>query len=199
MTLSQLFKLFEQARQATGHSDYVVIGSLSVLGLSADAPVPDDMTMSNDIDAYTRLDPGRIFDLSQLLGEDSPFHAAHGYYLDPVSPRLPTLPDGWEHRMSVSEADGLRLWFLDPSDAAISKYARGEPRDQRWIRAGIASGLVSLPTVRSRLATTTFLDPSESAQARQRIDADTAWFAGVVSQRVDAARPTARRTGRSRR
>ena len=101
--------------------------------------------------------------------------------------------------MSVSEADGLRLWFLDPSDAAISKYARGEPRDQRWIRAGIASGLVSLPTVRSRLATTTFLDPSESAQARQRIDADTAWFAGVVSQRVDAARPTARRTGRSRR
>lgn len=199
MTLDQLFKLFEQARQATGHTEYVIIGSLSVLGLSADQPVPDDMTMSNDIDAYTRLDPGRIFDLGALLGEGSPFHARHGYYLDPVSPRLPTLPAGWEHRMTAAERDGLRLWFLDPSDAAISKYARGEPRDQRWIRAGILSGLVSLPAVRARLSTTRFLDEAESALARRRIDADTAWFADIETRRTGALRPAPRGSGRRRR
>lgn len=199
MTLDQLFRLFEQARQASGHTDYVIIGSLSVLGLSAGLSVPEDMTMSNDIDAYTRLDPGRIFDLGKLLGEDSPFHAAHGYYLDPVSPRLPTLPEGWEHRMTAAERDGLRLWFLDPSDAAISKYARGEPRDQRWIRAGIVSGLVSLPTVRARLATTSFLDEAEATLARQRIDADTIWFADIEARRTGASRPEPRRPGRRRR
>ncbi len=37
------------------------------------------------------------------------------------------LPDGWEHRMGLLAQDGLRIWFLDPDDTAISKYARTRP------------------------------------------------------------------------
>ncbi|MBM3391107.1 MAG: hypothetical protein FJY34_03920 [Betaproteobacteria bacterium] len=33
-------------------------------------------------------------------------------------------------------AGGIVAGFLDPNDAAVSKYARGEPRDREWIRAG---------------------------------------------------------------
>ena len=54
------------------------------------------MTASLDVDAYTRRDPGRIFDLVAELGQGSPFEAEHGYYLDPISPQVATLPDGWD-------------------------------------------------------------------------------------------------------
>lgn len=168
--------MFEEARRRIGHAEYVIIGSLSILGTNDDVDLPVDMTISIDIDSYSRHDPGRILDLRHDLGEDSAFHHANGYYLDPVSPKLPTLPDGWQGRMSSLERHGLTLWFLDPDDAAVSKYARGDPNDLRWIRAGIRSGHVSLPKVRSRLATTPFFDAEEAARVRKRVDIDAVWF-----------------------
>ena len=184
MKIDNLFEIFSLARKATGHSDFVVVGSLAVLGIEFERAIPSEMTMSNDIDSFTRDDPERIFDLRSALGEDSDFHIRHGYFLDPVSPRLPTLPEGWEGRLNKVERDGLRLWFLDPNDAAVSKYARGEPRDTRWIRAGISSGLVSLPTVRARFRTTTFLDVDEERRARALLDADVAWFERLKARRT---------------
>ncbi|HSX91593.1 MAG TPA: DUF6036 family nucleotidyltransferase [Hydrogenophaga sp.] len=179
MNRAHLFTLFEQAHTLTGHRDFVVIGSLSILGSDDEGGVPAEMSMSIDIDCYTKADPGRINDVRATLGEGSDFHRAHGYYLDPVSPSLPSLPDGWEVRMTVIERDGLRVWFLDPDDAAISKYARSQANDLRWIRAGLLSGHVSLPRVRSRLGSTLFLDDEEAARVREQIERDSAWFESV--------------------
>ena len=81
MNRGQLFTLFERARQLSGHDDFVVIGSLSVLGLEDGGPIPDEMSMSIDVDCYTRADPDRVFDLAAPLGEYSTFHVEHGYYL----------------------------------------------------------------------------------------------------------------------
>lgn len=182
MNLDHVFSLFERARDLTGHRDYVVIGSLSVLGLDDDALIPGDMAMSIDVDCYTKEDPGRILDVQAALGEDSEFHRTQGYFLDPVSPSLPSLPEGWEGRMNRVERNGVQVWFLDPNDAAISKYARGEPRDQRWIRSGIANGLVSLPIVTSRVRKTSFLDADEERRAKARVKADAAWFEGAQAK-----------------
>ena len=176
MNLDQVVVALQRARELSGHSDYVVIGSLSVLGVVGGVRIPEEMSMSIDIDCYTKADPGRIFDLGPVLGEESPFRMEHGYYLDPVSPTLPSLPDGWEARMLCVHRDGLRIWFLDPNDAAVSKYARSEPRDLRWARAGIACGLVSLPVVRSRLRSTTFLDEEEEQLVRKQVEEDSEWF-----------------------
>lgn len=179
MNLNALFALLDEARRLSGHPDFVVIGSLSILGLEGHFEVPAGMTMSNDLDCYTRDDPQRIFDLLDALGENSAYHQQSGYYLDAVSPQLASLPSGWEQRLIKVERGGLRAWFLDPNDAALSKYARGEPRDRRWIRAGIEAGVVSLPMVRSRFGSTNFLDDDERNQARQRVAADQAWVDGV--------------------
>lgn len=176
MTLDQLFLLAGEARRRIGHTEYVVVGSLSVLGLAAHTTVPDEMAMSNDVDCYSKSDPERVLALTQELGEESDFYRQQGFYLDPVSPRLLTLPDGWAGRMHQVQRDGLRLWFLEPNDAAISKYARSEPRDLRWIRAGIAAGIVSLPAVRARLGGTLFLDEEEERRVRAQVDADSTWF-----------------------
>lgn len=175
MNLDALFALLAKARELSGHQHYVVIGSLSILGLEDAFDVPPDMTLSNDIDCYTRDDPDRTFDLVAALGENSPWHQDAGYFLDAVTPALPTLPEGWQARLIPVARDGLTAWFLDPNDAAISKYARGEPRDRRWIRAGIHCGVVSLPMVRSRLRSVRFLDAEESQRARALIDEDQVW------------------------
>ncbi|MFN0038651.1 MAG: DUF6036 family nucleotidyltransferase [Burkholderiales bacterium] len=175
MDLGKLEILFEQAKRLTGHTEFVVVGSLSALGIAQGRQIPARMLMSIDVDCYTRQDPARVFDLRKALGEGSAFEAAHGYYLDPVSPSLPTLPSQWEFRLiRVPLHKGITVFFLDPNDAAVSKYARGEPRDREWIQAGLAAGLLSAPVIESRFRDTTFLDEHERNTALGAFSQDTA-------------------------
>ncbi|MEY2892159.1 MAG: hypothetical protein RJA98_2067 [Pseudomonadota bacterium] len=88
--------------------------------------------------------------------------------------------------MTPLTENGLTLWFLDPDDAAISKYARSQPNDVRWIRAGVLSGFISLPKVAAKIASTTFLDAEEEATVRTHVAADLAWFNTVKSGRAAA-------------
>ena len=173
VNVDKAFKLFRAAKERCKHADYVVIGSNSVLAYATSGEnIPDDMTRSIDFDAYPLDDPGRVSDLIKDLGEDSPFHRSEGIYLDAVSPATATLPEGWRERLVKVERDGVRLWCLEPNDAAVSKYARGEPRDLRWIRAGIAASLISLPTVRLRLRQTSFSDDAERERAWAHFEVD---------------------------
>lgn len=167
MDLSHLEELFAEARRLTGHTEFVVIGSLSILGVAQRASeIPERMLMSIDVDCYTREDPGRIFELGEKLGEGSSFEEEHGYYLDPVSPQLPTLPAQWTYRLIKVELEGgITLHFLDPNDAAVSKYARCDARDRQWIRAGLGAGLLSAPIIQSRFRETVFFDEAERERA----------------------------------
>lgn len=170
MNLQALFQLLQAAHALCGHREYVVVGSLSVLGLAQVTAIPADMTMSIDADCCTLADPGRVFGLQAKLGEGSPYHRSHGIYLDPVSPKLPTLPEGWEQRLIRIQQGEVTAAFLDPNDAAVSKLARGEPRDLRWVRAGVKSGIVSLAAVRLRMRSTAFLDTQEQQVALQALE-----------------------------
>ena len=175
MELSNLETLFDEARKLTGHTEYVVVGSLSALGIVGGGDVPPRMLLSIDVDCYTRQDPGRIFELRKALGEGSAFEAAHGFYLDPISPNLPTLPAQWEFRLvRVLLKHSLTVFFLDPNDAAVSKYARGEPRDREWLQAGLAAGLLSAPIIESRFRDTVFLDVNERRRALEAFAEDCA-------------------------
>jgi len=174
-----LRRLFARARDLCGETDYVVFGSLAVLGYAGE--VPPRMAASLDVDAFSKGDPGRIFDLAPALGQGSPFEAEFGYYLDPISPRVATLPAGWPDRLTRIELDpDLAAWFLEPNDAAVSKYARMEPRDREWIRPGLRAGVLSLAILDVRFAETTFLDARESARARQALEEDRRWLHGSV-------------------
>lgn len=170
MRLQSLLHLLSEARATVGHTEYVVIGSLSILGMEDVAQIPEGMSMSIDVDAYTRKDPGRIYDLKDRLGENSPFHRDHGIYLDAVSPDLPTLPDGWESRMLKVEHDGLVVWFLHPDDAAVSKLARSDENDMRWVREGVTARLISPSMVKAHFRSTRFFDEEEEKRARKGLE-----------------------------
>jgi hypothetical protein len=131
------------------------------------------MLMSIDVDCYSKSDPGRIFELRDKLGEGSPFEAEHGYYLDPISPDVPTLPAQWEYRLiKVPSKDGIVIHFLDPNDAAVSKYARCDVRDREWIKAGLEAGLLSASIIQARFRDTAFLDDAERERAHKALSED---------------------------
>ena len=174
MNRDQVERLLVQARRITNHSDYVIIGSLSALGVSATAPA--EMTGSVDVDLYPRDDPGRAGEVFKELGQGSEFEQRFGFYADPVSPNLATLPDDWESRLvPVHFESGVTAWFLEANDAAISKYVRGEARDRDWIRAGLAAGVLSLAAIRWRLHDTV-MESDERQRARQALAEDMALF-----------------------
>ena len=182
MKREDLRRLFAQARKLSGETDFVVFGSLAALGCAG--KVPPRMAISVDVDAFGKSDPPRIFDLARSLGQGSAFEAEHGYYLDPISPRIATLPDGWEERLVRIELEpGLAAWFLEAHDAAVSKYARMEPRDREWIRAGLQAAILSLPIIESRFARTAFLDSAEAARARKALEEDRAWLRAARSRK----------------
>lgn len=177
MELKDLELLLGEAGRRTQHTEFVIVGSLSVLGVLGKRPVPRRMLLSIDVDCFTPKDPERIFELSASLGAGSEFEQAHGYYLDPVSPQLPTLPANWEYRLiKLPLAGGITAAFLDPNDAAVSKYARGEPRDREWIRAGLEAGLLCAPVIESRFGDTVFLDDAERRRAKRLLAEDLAWL-----------------------
>lgn len=167
MDLSHLQALFIEAKRLTGHTEFVVAGSLSILGVAQrSSEIPERMLMSIDVDCYTKEDPVRIFELKEELGEGSRFEQENGYYLDPIGPGLLTLPSQWAYRLIKVELEGqIAVYFLDPNDAAVSKYARCEPRDRAWIEAGLNAGLLSAPIIESRFRETVFLDEAERERA----------------------------------
>jgi hypothetical protein len=170
-----LRRLFARARALSGETDYVVFGSLAALGYAGD--VPARMAMSIDVDACGKADPARLFELTRDLGQGSPFESENGFYLDPISPRVATLPAGWEERLVRIELEpGLAAWFLEPNDAAVSKYARMEPRDREWIRPGLQAGVLSLSILDARFAQTAFVDSREAARAREALEEDRRWL-----------------------
>ena len=178
MELAHIERLLAEARRLSQHTEFVIVGSLSVLGVMGSRPIPPRMLMSIDVACYMRNDSGRTYDLKPALGEGSRFELENGYYLDPVSPSLPTLPDAWEYRLvRVAFVSGVTAYFLEPNDAAVSKYARGEPRDREWIRAGLAEAILSAPVIASRFRQTGFLDDAEAQAAKQRLAEDEAWLA----------------------
>ena len=166
MKRSHLHALLREASELSGHREFVIVGSLAILGAVADPP--DAMVMSIDVDAYMKADPGRTGEFIEALGQGSPFEDEHGYYLDPVSPSLPSFPEGWQERLIPIDFGDVHAFFADPDDVAVSKYIRGDERDMRWLREGLSSGLLHIDIIERRLGSAPTLE-GELPAARKRL------------------------------
>jgi len=179
MELTGLHQLFAHAKKLFGQTEFVVVDSLSILGVMSGVKAPPRMLTSIAVQCFTRQHPSRIFELRQSLGQGSPFEATYGFYLDPVSPHVLTLAEQWESRLvRVPLDDGIIVFFLDLNDAAIAKYSRGEPRDREWIQAGLGAALLSAPVIENRFRQTDFFDADEHERAIKGLIEDRTKFGG---------------------
>ena len=177
VNLQQLDVLLGDIARERGVKAFVVIGSLSVLGLSQVRAAPEQMLISNEVDAYPEHDPELAFELAKRWGQGSDFERKYGYYFDPVSPALPTLPDRWQERMiAVELPSGVNVKFLEPNDAAVSKYARSDPKDREWIREGLRQSILSLATIEYRFRETPFDSQEEHERAKRFVEEDRKWL-----------------------
>lgn len=167
MNRLQLHALLREAQRLSGHKEFVIVGSLAILGAVADPP--DGMVMSIDVDTYMKSDPGGTGALSGALGQGSPFEDEHGYYLDPVSPHLPSFPEGWQDRLVLIDFGDVQAYFVEANDVAVSKYIRGDERDMRWLREGLRSGLLNIDAIERRIASAPTAEDSKLPKARRRI------------------------------
>ena len=70
----------------------------------------------------------------------------------------------------------VRVRFLEPNDAEVSKYARGEPKDRAWIREGLAHSILSAATIEHRFRSAPFLDQAEQDRAKAALAEDVNWL-----------------------
>lgn len=165
--LVDIEQLLTEAARKTNHRNFVVIGSLSIIG--AVLTPPEDMTTSVDVDAFLKLDPNRHEEL-RSLDDKSDAMQRFSCYADPVSPSLVSAPDGWMDRLvPIQSSSGIVIWFMDPVDAATSKLIRGEERDILWVSAGIAGGLIPPERLREWIRKTENVLDGECAAALTRL------------------------------
>ena len=175
MNFVQLRHLLVEAKRITKSNAFVVIGSLSILGYFEEHQIlgPEIMMVSMDLDFYPELDPQSGFLVTEELGEGSHFEQIHGYHADPVSPKLPSFPDGWEERLiRLKPFSDIYVAFSEPHDTAVSKYLRGEDRDRRWCVAGLKAGILDINTLAKRFGMVSVVSQSELNMGRDRLRED---------------------------
>jgi hypothetical protein len=148
MRHEQIRLALEEAAKLGPHKEFVIAGSLSVLGLK-EVP-PEMMSISIDIDFFPLHEQTHVQEICNELGEYSLFHETNGYFLDPISSSILVLPPGWMDRLVMHQFGDLRVYFLDVNDTAISKYVRSAENDFRWIDAGLEAGILDLDKIDAR-------------------------------------------------
>ena len=152
------------AGDISGDTELIVIGSQAILG-----PFPHahaDLTQSLEVDLYPRNHPDRSDLIDGAIGELSPFHDTHGFYVHGVGPATAVLPVGWRRRLvKVENANtgGYRGWCVEPHDLAASKLAAGRERDHEFVRAMLRHRYVTPARLKRRIAT---LPVSQAHRAR---------------------------------
>lgn len=157
MRREDLHHVVAAAAQAVGESEFVVVGSQSILGSHPDAP--EALLRSQEADIYPRRAPDKAVFIEGALGDGSPFQQTFGYYAHAVGPETAKAPLGWEDRLVVVEipprpAGGVRAvaFCLEPHDLILSKLAANRDRDWEFAKEALAARLVESGVLLERLA-----------------------------------------------
>ena len=122
MQRSQLEHLIRAAAEITNETEFVIVGSQSILGVVASPP--PECLVSMEADIYPLQTPGLADLIDGAIGELSFFHDHFGYCAQGVSPATAHLPRGWQSRLVrlQSAATNDRVGYcLDPVDLFVAK------------------------------------------------------------------------------
>lgn len=143
MTREELEHAIRAACDVAGDAEVYVFGSQSILGQFPDAP--DALRQSAEADVVPKNHPERADLIDAALGELSPFHRTHGFYVHGISLETAVLPAGWERRTRMIRNENTHQhtgWCLEGHDLAASKLVAFREKDRDFVRVLLRHGLV---------------------------------------------------------
>ncbi|MEU1984832.1 DUF6036 family nucleotidyltransferase [Nocardia sp. NPDC019395] len=158
----------------------VVFGSQSLLGSHPESELPQEATLSIEVDitpgnAVQRNLPEpelnmKLLQINADLGENSTFHDSFGFYVEAIHRDTVALPRGWEGRLvrfTPLAEYGHIGYCLDPVDLCIAKIIAGREKDHTFIAALLDAGVVAASDILKRLAGEPIEWPSNEAAAAE--------------------------------
>ena len=170
MQRQQLEHIIRAATGITGATEFVIVGSQSVLGQFPQAP--DELLISIEADVFSLRDPADNDLIDGSIGEGSPFHQTFGYYAHGISQETAVVPAGWRERLvpvhNENTGGGTGL-CLEIHDLAVSKLVAGREKDLNFLTGLLRHRLVRVPILRERL-TQTVLPADRLANCQLRLE-----------------------------
>jgi hypothetical protein len=127
------------AAEASDDRELVLAGSQSLFGHTDQVPV--ETLMSEECGLWSRPGTEKLTVIVEKLGKGSPYHLAHGVYVDAVDPEMVLLPVGWEQRLKPMRLGEVTAWCLDVNDLVVSKLNAGRLKDYEFINAVLRAAL----------------------------------------------------------
>ena len=149
MKLAEFEHVLAAAAEATGHDQFVVVGSQAILGSVKDPP--EQLLESMEADIYPLHDPDGGTQIDGALGDGSRFQQAFGYFAHGVGPETAKPPKGWQDRVvriEIPPREGSRrsqpivAHCLELHDLVLSKCVAGRERDWQYAQEALRAELV---------------------------------------------------------
>ncbi|KHL04371.1 DUF6036 family nucleotidyltransferase [Sinomonas humi] len=160
MRRDQLEHAIRAATEIIRQDAVIVIGSQAILGSYDEDDLPEEATLSDEVDICPLEDDDAeslATELDSVIGEMSMFHETHGFYIQGVGPHTAVLPSGWPDRLVPVENDntnGRTGLCLEPHDLCAAKLIANREKDHRFVRALLDENFVQEDILRQRLAMT---------------------------------------------
>ncbi len=144
LSLDDLKLALAECATLSGEVDFVVVGSLAILGGHPFAPAV--LRVSQDIDLFllkgATLESNRS--IYEHFGPDSEFADLHDFYIEPVGDwTVATSLPGWRERLVRVDAPGGAVgWCLSPLDIAYNKAEAGREKDIAYLAELFRCGIV---------------------------------------------------------
>lgn len=127
MRRSQLEHAIRASTEIVQQDSVIIIGSQSVLASWDEHRLPEQVTRSVEVDVCPMQDDDAetlATRLDGIIGELSPFHETHGFYIQGVGRRTAILPEGWVDRLVPvrnANTNGRTGLCLEPHDLCVAK------------------------------------------------------------------------------
>jgi hypothetical protein len=148
MNFEELEHIVRAAKDLTGETEFIAIGSQSLLVSFHD--LPRELRRSPELDITAKSNPQVADLIDGDLGEITPFHQTFHVYAHGVGPEKRYAPSGLGISVAQSSnaaMNGAVVYGLSPEDLAYAKLAAGREKDIDFVRGMIQHGIVSQVSV----------------------------------------------------
>jgi len=154
MTREQLEHAIRAACEVSEDTEIWIFGSQAILAEFPDAP--KDLRASIEVDVQPKNRADKVDVIDGALGELSPFHRAHGFYVHglPMGEAV-ALPRGWQGRTKPIHDEistrGKTGWCIEAHDLAASKLVAFREKDRDYVRVLLIEKMIVVETLRERI------------------------------------------------